>query len=178
MNSLSLFDKFFFTSSLALLWIILVFWPASLSEKVTPSLTAIFATVMVLAFLYVDEQTEVTEEKKSKQNLGFRGLYYLVVEPIITHGRETLMEAATTKSIQPFIRLARYIEYILRPNSSCSVCRRKVRQCWRPFRGYNIDDGVRKKLRPLDRAFIACERCDPFFPSLEEEEKRRTLYIV
>ena len=63
MASLSIFDKMFLISSLALMWVAVVFWPASLSEKFTPLLTTTFASLMVIAVLLATLEDEGERKK-------------------------------------------------------------------------------------------------------------------
>jgi len=110
---------------------------------------------------------------KKENNLGFEGLYYFAIKPLIKellHIPFVLLRIVRAKSLEPFFVSLREPRYILNPSSRCSICGRKVKQKWILIIAcvlyQDMDENLRLCLgfpstKPFDRKYIGCKYCDP-----------------
>lgn len=119
--------------------------------------------------------TETDSLEVKKHSWGFRGFYYLILQPIANAVRALFFNP----SPEAFLSFLRYVRYIIHPDCCCSHCLREVRRYWRPTVGYLVDSiGMEKNLKPFDEALIGCESCSPVLQSFKQEKQKETFYIV
>jgi len=132
--------------------------------------------------------------KPKKYNIGFDGLCYFVIKPLIKellHVPFVLLRIVRAKSLEPFFVSLRELRFTFDPNSRCSACGRKVKQKWIPIIEYitypDIDEtlGLLFGVEPtklFDPMYVGCKYCDstiptPVYGNIIVEEYNRKLNV-
>jgi len=114
---------------------------------------------------------------KKENNLGFEGLYYFAIKPLIKellYMPVVLLRIVRAKSLEGLFISLRELRFILEPNSRCTHCGQKVKQKWVPILEYITYPSLNEDLRfclglppakLFDPIYVGCKYCDSSIPS-------------
>jgi len=114
---------------------------------------------------------------KKENNLGFEGLYYFAIKPLIKellYMPVVLLRVVRAKSLEGLFCSLRELRFILEPNSRCTHCGQKVKQKWVPILEYITYPSLNEDLRfciglppakLFESIYVGCKYCDSSIPS-------------